>query len=222
MSGQGRRTASDRVARFIALEGGEASGKSTQAGRLARRLGAVLTHEPGGTSVGAKVRVILLDPSRPSLTDRAEALMLAADRAQHVAEIVRPQLDAGRHVVTDRYIASSLAYQGFGRGLPVNEVRDLSLWATGGLLPDLTVLLDVPVEIAVRRRGAAADRFEAEEEAFHRRVLDGYRALAASEPQGWVVIDGTAGADQVAEAVWAAVVARYSDLGDPKTGARSR
>lgn len=222
MSGQGSRAAAGRVARFIALEGGEASGKSTQAGRLATRLGAVLTHEPGGTSVGAKLRAILLDPTRPDLTDRAEALMLAADRAQHVAEIVRPRLEAGRHVVTDRYIASSLAYQGFGRGLPVDEVRDLSVWATDGLLPDLTVLLDVPVEIAVRRRGGVVDRFEAEEEAFHRRVLDGYRTLAASEPRRWVVIDGTASADQVEDAVWAAVVARFSDVGNPRAGAHTR
>jgi dTMP kinase len=202
-------------ARFLAFEGGEASGKSTQAARLADRLGAVLTHEPGATSVGEKLRAVLLDPLTAPMSARAEALLLAADRAQHVAEVVRPHLESGRHVVTDRYIASSLAYQGFGRGLPLDEVRELSIWATQGLLPDVTILLDVPAEVAQQRLEGRADRFEAEEGAFHRRVIEGYRTLAASDPQGWVVIEGTDTPDEVEQATWSAVSAKLPDLGGP-------
>lgn len=208
------------MARFIVVEGGEASGKSTQASRLAARLGAALTYEPGATSLGARLRPLLLDPSISELSHRAEALVLAADRAQHVAETIRPHLDAGRHVVCDRYIASSLAYQGFGRGLSLDELRELSVWATGGLWPDLTVLLDVPPEVARRRRDESADRFEAEDAAFHGRVLAGYQALAASDPNNWVVIDGTASAEDVERAVWSAAVERLPDLADPAPATR--
>jgi dTMP kinase len=220
MSAVGSGAAAGRVARFIVVEGGEASGKSTQASRLAARLGAVLTHEPGATALGARLRPLLLDPSIAGLSHRAEALMLAADRAQHVVETIRPHLDAGRDVVCDRYIASSLAYQGFGRGLSLDELRDLSEWAAGGLWPDLTVLLDVPPEIAMQRRGRTADRFEAEDAAFHRRVLAGYRALAASEEHDWVVIDGTASPEDVEGAVWSAAVERLPDLADAVPAAR--
>jgi dTMP kinase len=127
--------------RFIAFEGGEGTGKSTQARRLAERLGARLTREPGGTPAGDRIRALLLDPSTGELDARAEALLLAADRAQHVATVIRPALDAGEDVVTDRYEGSSLAYQGHGRGLPLEEVLRISGWATGGLRPDLVVLL---------------------------------------------------------------------------------
>ena len=191
--------------RFIAFEGGEGCGKSTQARRLAERLGAVLTREPGGTGIGARIRALLLDPGLGVLDDRAEALLMAADRAQHVAELIRPALAAGRHVVTDRYAGSSIAYQGAGRGLPVDEVRALSAWATDGLWPDLTVLIDVPPEVAAARLGVDRDRFERESAAFHERVRAGFLALAAADPEGWVVIDGTGPVDAVAEAVATAV-----------------
>ena len=197
--------------RFLAFEGGEASGKSTQSARLAARLDAVLTREPGGTAVGTKMRGVLLDPDT-HLVDRAEALLMAADRAQHVAEVVEPALDAGRHVVTDRYAGSSLAYQGYGRGLPLDEVRMLSEWATCGLWPDVTLLLDVPVELASARQTGRPDRLEAAGDDFHRRVGDGFRALARQHGDSWVVVDGTLGPDDVEERVWAAVVERCPDL----------
>lgn len=193
--------------RLIAFEGGEASGKSTQAARLANRIGAVLTREPGGTSVGEHIRELLLDPAVSNLAVRAEALLMAAARAQHVAEVVRPALQAGQDVVTDRYAFSSLAYQGFGRGLPLDEVRALSDWATEKLWPDLVVLLDVPAEVAQSRLGVR-DRFEAEGRDFHDRVVDGFRTLAKDGPDRWVVVDGTGTPDDVEQRVWSAVSAR--------------
>ncbi len=196
-----------RRGRLIALEGGEGSGKSTQAVRLAERLGAVLTREPGGTEVGERIRDLLLHEAG-HLDPRAEALLMAAARAQHVAEVIRPALEAGRDVVTDRYSGSSLAYQGFGRGLAVDDVRRLSDWATGGLWPDVVVVLDVAPEEAARRlteRGARPDRLEAEGAAFHRRVVEGFRRLAADHPGGWVLVDGAGPPDAVAERVAAAV-----------------
>jgi dTMP kinase len=191
--------------RFIAFEGGEGSGKSTQATLLAARLGAVLTREPGGTAIGRRVRDLLLDPSTVGLAARAEALLMAADRAQHVAEVIRPALVAGRHVVTDRFAASSISYQGYGRRLPIDEVTGLSGWATEGLWPDLTVLLDVPLEVAAHRVGTDRDRFEREDDGFHGRVRDGFLALAERDPERWVVLDGTASVDTVEAAVGAAV-----------------
>ena len=203
------------MARFIVFEGGEASGKSTQSARLAERLGAVHTREPGGTEIGSALRDLLLDARTAGLSDRAEALLMAADRAQHVAEVVRPALAAGRHVVSDRYAGSTLAYQGYGRGLPVFELRRLSGWAANELWPDLIVLLDVPRSVASGRAGRTPDRMEAAGEAFHDRVLRGYQALAAADPVRWAIVDGTAGADDVAEAVWEAVTHRLPDLADP-------
>ncbi len=200
------------MARFIVFEGGEATGKSTQARRLAARLGAVHTHEPGGTDVGAALRALLLDLRTTGLDPRAEALLMAADRAQHVAEVVRPALAAGRHVVCDRYIGSTLAYQGYGRGLPVVELRRLSSWAAGDLWPDLIVLLDVPREVARRRSTATRDRMEAAGEEFHERVRRGYRELAGADPHRWVTIDGTPPPDEVEAAVWEAVATRLPDL----------
>jgi dTMP kinase len=194
--------------RLIAFEGGEGIGKSTQAERLACRLEAVLTREPGGTDVGERVRELLLDRSVVGLDARAEALLMAAARAHHVATVVRPALEAGRDVVTDRFSHSSLAYQGYGRGLDVEELRDLSTWATDGLWPDLVVLLDVPgAEAAARREriGHVPDRLEAEADEFHQRVVEGFRAMAAADPGGWVVVDGTGDPDEVAERVRAAV-----------------
>lgn len=192
------------MSRLIAFEGGEAVGKSTQAARLAARLGAVLTREPGGTAMGERVRALLLDPDVRTLDARAEALLMAAARAQHVAEVVAPALAAGRDVVTDRYAHSSLAYQGYGRGLLLDDVRRLSQWATGGRWPDVVVLLDLAPEEAAARRGRP-DRFEAESREFHRRVEEGFRALAAEEPDRWRVVDASGTVEEVAERVWAAV-----------------
>lgn len=194
--------------RFIAFEGGEACGKSTQSARLATALDAILTREPGGTTIGAQLRAVLLDQRTVGLADRAEALLMAADRAQHVAEVIEPALAAGRHVVTDRFAGSSIAYQGHGRGLPVPEIRDLSMWATAGVWPDLVILLDVPEAEADRRLGSARDRMESEPAAFHAAVIEGFRAQAIAEPERWVVIDGSPSIDEVSAAVFAAVAER--------------
>ena len=178
---------------FIAFEGGEASGKSTQAALLAARLDAVLTREPGGTPIGEQIRGLLLDPAG-DVEARTEALLMAAARAQHVHDVIEPALAAGRHVVTDRFTASSLAYQGFGRGLALEEVRALSVFATAGLEPDLYVLLDVPPEVAAERRSREHDRMESAGDAFHQRVRDGFLALTDDR---WLVVDGTLPPDEV-------------------------
>jgi dTMP kinase len=198
--------------RFIAFEGGEGSGKSTQAARLAAARGALLTHEPGGTPPGRVIRSLLLDPSVEELDARAEALLLAADRAQHVSAVIRPALEAGREVVSDRYAGSSLAYQGYGRGLSLAELRWLSDWASNGLWPDLVILLEVPVEEAsarLRAGGATLDRLEAAGAEFHSRVAAGFRELARKEPS-WVVIDGRGSVDEVFARVQASVRTRFA------------
>lgn len=193
--------------RFIALEGGEGCGKSTQARRLADHLEALLTREPGGTPAGERLRDIVLDPATGELDFRAEVLLIAAARADHVAQVIRPALAAGQDVVCDRYVASSLAYQGHGRGLPVDEVALVNDWGTGGLRPDLTILIDVPEEVAAERMGTDLDRLEAVGDGFHQRVADGYRTLAADDPS-WVVVDGSGGVEDVFALVLAAVQAR--------------
>lgn len=191
--------------RLIAVEGADGCGKSTQVDRLARRLpDAVVTREPGGTAIGERLRSLLVDRATVGLDARAEALLMAAARAQHVAEVIAPALAAGRDVVVDRFSHSSLAYQGHGRGLAVDDLVRLSGFATGGRWPDLVVLLVVPTEVARDRLGPA-DRFEAEDPAFHSRVAEGYRALAAADPARWRVVDGTGSVDEVAARVWAAV-----------------
>lgn len=192
---------------WIALEGGEASGKSTQAARLAAALVGVLTREPGGTPVGARIRTIVLDRSA-GLDDRAEALLMAADRAEHLSAVVTPALAAGRVVVSDRSAWSSLAYQGYGRGLDVEELRRISDWALRGRWPDLVVLVDLAPAVAWKRLEAAArvrDRFEAEDRRFHDRVHDGFAALAAAAPDRWVVVDGDGSEDEVGGRVLGAV-----------------
>ena len=189
------------TARWIAFEGGEGCGKSTQAALLASALDAVLTREPGGTTVGARVREVLLDPSVAGMDARAEALLMAADRAQHVSEVVRPALADGRSVVSDRSAYSSLAYQGVGRGLGVDAIRSLCGWATEELWPDLAILLDVPAAVADDRRKDPPDRMESAGDDFHSRVAEGFRALAADEPSRWLVIDGTGSVDDVADRV---------------------
>ncbi len=189
------------VGRFTAFEGGEASGKSTQAARLATTLGALLTREPGGTELGRHIRELVLSPEgQESVNTRAEALLMAADRAQHVASVIRPALFAGRDVVSDRYAGSSLAYQGYGRHLRVEDVRWLSDWASDGLWPDLVVLLDVPAQVAKARlaaSGVGPDRLESAGDEFHRRVAEGFRALARDLSDSWRVVDAQGDADDV-------------------------
>ena len=193
-------------ARYIVFEGAEACGKSTHAKRLAAELDAVLTREHGGTPIGLKVREIVADPANTDLSDKAEALLIAADRAQHLAEVVEPALARGQHVVSDRSVYSSLAYQGYGRGLPLDVVRSVNEWAIGGRWPELVILMDVPVEVLDQRlRKRDLDRFERAGAAFHARVREGFHAMAAADPTGWVVVDGNQDKDVVAAAVRSAV-----------------
>jgi len=177
--------------RFIALEGVEACGKTTQCELLATSLGALHTREPGGTPVGERVRELILDVSAPAVTARAETLLLLAARAHHVQSLIEPALATGRDVVCDRFSGSTLAYQGFGRGLPLDELRRLCSWASAGLEPDLVLLLRVSPSVAAARlsdRGLP-DRMEGEGGEFFRRVAAGYDALAAADPSSWRVLD---------------------------------
>ncbi|MGH9049432.1 MAG: dTMP kinase [Acidimicrobiia bacterium] len=193
--------------RFVVLEGGEACGKTTQARLLVTRLredgrDVVATFEPGNTEVGAQIRALLLDgPER--IEPATEVLLLAADRAQHVKEVVRPALARGAVVVSDRYVPSSLAYQGVGRGLGVERVEEINRWATGGLDPDLVVVLDLPDDAAALREVGSPDRLERESIEFHARVRGAYRALAVE--RDWVVVDASRSIEEVADSVWAAV-----------------
>jgi len=187
--------------RFIVFEGGEGCGKSTQVKLLAERLNAVQTREPGGTGIGTQIRALLLGRDTTGLHERAEALLMAADRAQHVAELIEPILAAGRHVVCDRYMASSIAYQGFGRGLAPTEIRDLSLWAAAGLQPDLVVFLAVSAEESQIRRGGARDRIEDAGAEFHQRVADGFMQQANDDPERWAIVNGEDSIEQVHSAV---------------------
>jgi len=189
---------------FIVLEGGDASGKSTQTPLLVERLRAVGrdvvgTFEPGATPAGGAIRALLLDGDGP-IDPITEALLLAADRAQEVADVIRPALGRGADVVSDRYVPSSLAYQGVGRGLGVEEVEKLNRWSTGGLDPDLVVVLDVDDEVARSRRAEPGDRLEREGARFHATVRDAYRTLAAE--RGWVVLDGNADVGAVTDRIW--------------------
>lgn len=197
---------------FFAFEGGEGAGKTTQLRVLADELAGrghevVVTYEPGDTPVGARLRELLLDPAT-SVTAQTEALLYAADRAEHVAHVVLPALTRGAVVITDRYLDSSIAYQGSGRGLDIGEVTRASRWATGGLLPDLTLLLDLPPEDGLRRargRSGRADRLEAEALDFHSRIRAAFLALAQAEPSRYAVIDASGAPDQVANGVRVAV-----------------
>lgn len=194
---------------YVAFEGTEACGKSTQAARLADATGALLTRETGGTPVGARIREILHDTTVDNLAPRAEALMTAADRAQHIAQVVRPALDSGRSVVSDRSVYSSLAYQGYGRQLDVEEVRRLNRWGTEGVWPDVVVFLEMPDDvIAERMSRRELDRFEAAGAAFHDRVLAGFRAMAAADPEHWVTIDAVGAIETVGALIHRALVDR--------------
>ncbi len=179
---------------LIAFEGGEGSGKTTQARLVSiwlRELGfdVETTHEPGATKIGMRLRALLLDTSSTGMSPQAEALMYAADRAEHVTSVIEPALDRGAIVITDRYVDSSLAYQGWGRSLPVEEIARFNWWATGGRTPDLTILLDMDPLAGLNRRTRSADRLEAEPAEFHLRVRSGFLALAAAEPSRYLVLD---------------------------------
>jgi dTMP kinase len=200
---------------FVTFEGGDGAGKTTQASLLDdwlrdRGRDVVRTREPGGTDVGVRIREIVLH-HRGHIDPRAEALLYAADRAHHVETVVRPAIARGDVVIQDRYLDSSVAYQGAGRVLDADDVRALSLWATDGLLPDLTVLLDLDPAAARRRLDAddkPFDRLEAEKEDFHTRVRTAFLTLAAAEPERFLVLDATQPAEALAQRVRDAVAAR--------------
>jgi dTMP kinase len=202
---------------FITFEGGDGSGKSTQAGLLAEWLTqqgktVVRTREPGGTDVGVEVRNLVLH-HRGDIDPRAEALLYAADRAHHIATLVRPALERGEVVIQDRYFDSSVAYQGAGRVLDAKEVRDLSIWATDGLLPDVTVLLDLDESLARSRLDAEDkpfDRLENEKDEFHARVRAGFLTLAGDEPDRFIVLDATRPIEELAAAIRIRVEAELS------------
>lgn len=189
---------------FIAFEGGDGAGKTTQIDLLRARLTAqgrdvVVTREPGGTELGVSIRQVLLHGD--DVAPRAEALLFAADRAHHVATVVRPALQRGAVVLQDRYLDSSVAYQGAGRQLDPLEIKRLSLWATEDLLPDLTVLLDVSAHDGRARRGAVHDRLESEEDDFHTRVREHYLQLAADDPGRYLVVDASLPREEIAAIV---------------------
>ncbi|HEV2087706.1 MAG TPA: dTMP kinase [Cryptosporangiaceae bacterium] len=191
--------------RFVVFEGGEGAGKSTQARRLVSWLAACgydvrTTREPGATPLGARIRELLLEPAGDPPSPRAEALLYAADRAHHVSTVIRPALAEGAVVVCDRYVDSSLAYQGAGRALPADEIAWLSQWATAGLRPDLVILLDVDPRLGMARIGdrGAADRLESESAEFHARVRQAFGELAAAEPRRYLVLDAALSTDELA------------------------
>lgn len=197
---------------FITLEGSDGAGKTTQIANIEnyfRKKGreVVLSREPGGTAIGEKLRAILLDKANGEMDGVAEMLIYAAARAQHVAEKIKPALERGAVVICDRFVDSSVAYQGFGRGLG-EQVRKVNAYATGGLAPDVTFFLDLDPEAARRRRdGMEDDRLESEKMAFHRKVYDGYRTLSAEEPQRVICIDASRGIEEIREDLYAHLAA---------------
>ncbi len=192
---------------FIAFEGIDGVGKTTQIELLRRVLAAsgcrvLVTREPGGTRIGEAIRAMLLDPAYREMTRETEALLYVAARAQFVSEVVRPALEAGQIVLSDRYTDSTLAYQGYGRGLDLTRLRQMNHLATGGLQPVLTVLLDLPVDAALTRcAGHEADRLEQETQEFYQRVRQGYLELAAAEPDRYLVLSADGTPSEVAAAI---------------------
>jgi dTMP kinase len=205
--------------RLIALEGIDGCGKSTQARALADALGARLTFEPGATPLGARLRQLLLAPDAPAPSPRAEALLMAADRAEHVGCVLEPALAAGEWVVTDRYAASTIAYQGYGQGLDPAALDRLVQWATGGLAADVSVLVDVSVEVAAGRLAAAgrgaSDRLERLGPAFAGRVRAGFLAQTVADPAHWIVVDGEAEVGALTAHIVACVRDRLGDAPAP-------
>ncbi len=208
---------------FIAFEGGEGAGKSTQVKLLATTLRSdgfevVVTREPGGSPAGERIRGLLLDPDLGSLAPRAEALLFAAARADHVASLIEPALARGAVVICDRFVDSSLAYQGVGRGLGVPEVARLTRFATGGLVPDLTVLLDVDPRVGLERAGrsAIADRIESEELSFHVAVRRAFLDLAEADPDRHLVVPAGTGVREAAASIAVAATALANP--DPAVG----
>ncbi|MFH0847390.1 MAG: dTMP kinase [Chloroflexota bacterium] len=193
---------------FITFEGGEGSGKSTQAEVLYQRLlklgiPAVLTHEPGGTPLGERVTDILKWAKDTQISALTELLLFNASRAELVAEVIRPSLEVGKVVISDRYTDSTLAYQGYGRGLPLDTIRQVNAVATGGLIPDLTIVLDVSVEAGfARKKRERSDRFQDEVTAFHERVRAGFLELAKSEPKRFLVVDATKSKSEIEKIIW--------------------
>ena len=201
---------------LVAFEGGEGAGKSTQARLLAiwlRENGydVLATHEPGATKIGMRLRALLLDTAHTGLSPWAEVMMYAADRAEHVASVIRPAIARGTVVVTDRYIDSTLAYQGGGRQLSLSAIRQVNELATGGLLPDMTFLLDLPPAEGLGRRASSADRLEAEPELFHERVRAAFLRLAKEDPARYIVLDATKDPTQLSREIQAALRERLPD-----------
>ena len=197
------------MALFIVFEGGDGSGKSTQSRALSRRLrrrgySTILTHEPGGTPTGESIRRWL--KSRQTLSPLSELLLFEAARAQLAVSVIRPALEKGTTVVSDRFTASTVAYQGYGRDMDLELIGQLNRVAAAGLAADLTVLLDVPVEAALARKGTTGpDRFDTASVEFHRRVREGYLAQAGAEPAKWLVLDGVRPRRELSAEVWAKV-----------------
>jgi dTMP kinase len=204
---------------FITFEGGEGSGKSVQAKALYRRLlklaiPAVLTHEPGGTTFGKRLGRWLKWAQDVDISPLAELVLFNASRAQLVTEVIKPSLDKGKVIISDRYADSTIAYQGYGRELDLETVRMLNNVAAQGLKPDLTILLDISAEEGLARKKAKKqDRFEQEELAFHHRVREGYLKLAADEPERWLVIDATQSREEIASIIWQRVSQLLSTRG---------
>lgn len=194
---------------YIAFEGIEGCGKSTQATRLAEAINATLTRETGGTDIGARIRDVLHDPANTHLSPVAEALLIAGDRAQHAAEVLHPALSSGRNVVSDRSVHSSIAYQGYGRGLDLDVLHTINDWALAQRWPDLVILLEIDHAMAMSRLGSRSlDRFEREDAEFFDRVVRGFRTMASADPQRWAVIDGRLPADQLATTIRTLVAER--------------
>lgn len=196
---------------YIALEGLEGCGKSTHTLRLGQHLDAVVTREPGGTAIGAQLRSILANPDNVELDFRTEALLMAADRAQHMSEVIAPALQHGKHVVSDRSIYSTLAYQGYGRQLGTTNLLAISSWALKDRLPDIVIFIDVPTPVLNERLAKRdLDRFEREGPEFFARIADGFRELKQADPERWIVIDGTMTKDEVEADIHTKVLARLS------------
>lgn len=200
------------TASYIVLEGLEGCGKSTHTKRLGEHLNAVITREPGGTRIGSLLRAILADTENTDLDRRTEALLMAADRAQHMAEVIQPALARGQHVVSDRSIYSTLAYQGYGRQLGTEDLLSISTWALNNRLPDMVIYIDVPTDILNERLAKRdLDRFEREGPEFFARIAQGFTELRAADPQRWIVIDGTMSKDDVEAAIRTAVLDRLGE-----------